>query len=287
MLAVTAIWGSVPIIFELSGLPSPVFVFFRVAITAVLLAVALRGFACGSVTAILSGVFLALNWIFLFHATTLMPVSTAVMIYYAGPIIASVYMHFLGEKMQTLKLLALLVSFIGVTMLMGFASYTTPLGVLFAALSAAFYAALIVTSKLSASRMAPIHLVLCQTSVATFFTAPFLALYRFEATPSALVAAFTAAVLNTLLALFLWYDALRRITVQLASALSYLDPVYASTFAFLFLGQTPSQWTAAGGALVILGGVISIYAETRANKQHDKKPASIAKRSCKKTVCAT
>jgi drug/metabolite transporter (DMT)-like permease len=266
MLAVTAIWGSVPVIFKLSGLPSPVFVFFRVAITAVLLAATLRRFACGGLTAVLSGVFLALNWIFLFYATALMPVSTAVMIYYAGPIMASVYMHFLGEKMQRPKLLALLISFTGVALLVGFASYVTPLGVLFAVLSATFYAALIVASKLSAIRMAPIHLVLCQTSVATFFTAPFLALYKFEATPSALVAVFIAATVNTLLALFLWYDALRRITVQLASALSYLDPVYASIFAFLFLGQTSSQWTAVGGALVILGGIMSIYAETRADK---------------------
>ena len=266
MLAVTAIWGSVPVIFKLSGLPSPVFVFFRVAITAVLLAVALRRFACGGLTAVLSGVFLALNWIFLFYATALMPVSTAVMIYYAGPIMASAYMHFLGEKMQRPKLVALLISFVGVTLLVGFAGYVTPLGVLFAVLSAAFYAALIVTSKLSTIRMVPIRLVLCQTSVATFFTVPFLALYEFEATPSALAAAFTAATVNTLLALFLWYDALRRITVQLASALSYLDPVYASVFAFLFLGQAPSQWTAVGGTLVILGGIVSIYAETQANK---------------------
>jgi len=91
-------------------------------------------------------------------------------------------------------------------------------------------------------------------SVATFFTAHFLAMYRFEATPSALIAAFTAATVNTLLALFLWYDALRRITVRLASALSYLDPVYASVFAFLFLGQAPTQWIAVGGALVIFRG---------------------------------
>jgi hypothetical protein len=48
MLTVTAIWGSVPVIFKLSGLPSPVFVFFRVAITAVLLAAALR-LDCGFV----------------------------------------------------------------------------------------------------------------------------------------------------------------------------------------------------------------------------------------------
>ena len=266
MLAVTAIWGSVPVIFKLSGLPSPVFVFFRVAITAVLLAAALRHFTCSGLTAVLSGVFLALNWIFLFYATAHMPVSTAVMIYYAGPIMASAYMHFLGEKMQRPKLVALLISFVGVALLVGFAGYVTPLGVLFAVLSAAFYAALIVTSKLSTIRTAPIYLVLCQTSVATFFTVPFLALYEFEATPSALVAAFTAATVNTLLALFLWYDALRRITVQLASALSYLDPVYASVFAFLFLGQAPSQWTAVGGALVILGGIVSIYAETQANK---------------------
>jgi drug/metabolite transporter (DMT)-like permease len=254
MLTVTAIWGSVPVIFKLSGLHSPVFVFFRVAITAILLAAALRRFVCGGLTAVLSGVFLALNWIFLFYATALMPVSTAVMIYYAGPIMASVYMHFLGERMHKPKFLALLISFTGVALLMGYASYVTPLGLLFAVLSAAFYAALIVTSKLSTSRTAPIYLVLCQTLVATFFTAPLLAIYRFEATPSALIATFTAATVNTLLALFLWYDALRRITVQLASALSYLDPVYASVLAFLLLGRAPTQWTAVGGALVILGG---------------------------------
>jgi len=94
MIAVTAIWGSVPIIAIWSGLPSPAFVFFRVSIAFLALLTLLREL---DARLLAHRLVLALNWIALFHAVQLIPVAEAVLLYYVGPIIAIIAMHLLGE----------------------------------------------------------------------------------------------------------------------------------------------------------------------------------------------
>ncbi|CCC82415.1 DMT family transporter [Thermoproteus tenax] len=277
MVVTTAIWGSVSILSIYSGLPSPVFVFFRVFFTALSLLLLLRNVKVQLLRDRLiaaSGVFLALNWIFLFYSVAMLPVSIAVMIYYTGPVFSMFVMHFIGEKLSRVKLLSAAISFAGLSVIinpfvtMGSEGAGASLGLILAILSGVSYGLLIVFNKLSVGRLAnPLELVLCQTLISTAITFPFLLILHFELNAYSIAIVLVSALVNTLLALFLWYDALRKISVHTASILSYLDPVFATLFAYIFLGQVPAKTTMLGGALIIIGGVMAILEEVAKAKK--------------------
>jgi drug/metabolite transporter (DMT)-like permease len=46
--------------------------------------------------------------------------------------------------------------------------------------------------------------------------------------------------------------------VQHAGIMGYLEPVSAPFYALVFLGQRPSLWTIAGGALIVAAGVLVV-----------------------------
>lgn len=265
MIVTTAIWGSIPILAILSGLPSPVFVFFRVFLTFLFLLPIIRRFRVKYMVntyVILSGLSLALNWVLLFYSITLIPVSNAILLYYTGPIFAIIIMHFLGERISRAKLVSILMAFTGVLMILDPTGINLNPGIYAALLSGLSYGTLTVTSKLSTRLVNPQELVLYQTVITSVLTLPFLFILKFSLTLHTIIIVLISAVVNTLLALFLWYDALTRISVQLASVLSYLDPVFAIVFAYIFLAQTPTITTIIGGTLIIIGGVVSILDET-------------------------
>jgi len=265
MIVTTVIWGSIPILALLSDLPSPVFVFFRVFLTSIFLfpiVKKIRPKLLLKITILLSGLSLALNWIFLFYSIRLVQVSEAILLYYTGPIFATIIMHFLGERINGVKLISILLAFGGIILILDPTEMSLNLGIYVALLSGLFYGILAVTSKLSTKLVSSKELVLYQTIIASALTFPFLFAFKFSFTLYTAIIVLVAALVNTLLALFLWYDALTKISVQLASVLSYLDPVFAIIFAYIFLAQMPSTMTIVGGILIIVGGIISIFAET-------------------------
>ena len=46
--------------------------------------------------------------------------------------------------------------------------------------------------------------------------------------------------------------------MQHASILGYLEPVSAPLYAFLLIGESAGAWTLAGGAVIIVAGVLVI-----------------------------
>ena len=65
-------------------------------------------------------------------------------------------------------------------------------------------------------------------------------------------------VINTALVYWLFLVGVRRIRVQHASILGYLEPVTAPLYALLLLGEAPSGWTLIGGALILVAGVLVV-----------------------------
>lgn len=271
MVITTAIWGSIPILAIFSNLPSPIFVFFRVFITSLALlpfvGKRVNFHALVNKYVILSGVFLALNWIFLFYAVTTTSVSEAILLYYSGPIFAILTMHFLGEKLNVRKAISTVIAFIGIFMVINPTSLSVSLGSLIALASGVFYGLLAVTSKMSTTVVNSKELVFYQTVISTAFTSPFLLIIKFNMTMNSVIIVVIAALVNTLLALFLWYDSLSKISVHLSSILSYLDPLFAMVFAFIFLHQTPTLTSIIGGILIISSGIFSIVSESGVNKK--------------------
>ena len=65
-------------------------------------------------------------------------------------------------------------------------------------------------------------------------------------------------LLTTAFSFSLFMDGLHYIRVQHASIMGYLEPVSAPLYALVFLGQRPSLWTIAGGALIVAAGVLVV-----------------------------
>jgi drug/metabolite transporter (DMT)-like permease len=73
-----------------------------------------------------------------------------------------------------------------------------------------------------------------------------------------LVSAVLLGLICTVVAYSLWIEGLRRVRVQHASILGYLEPVSAPLYALLLLGEAPSGWTVAGGVLIVAAGVMVV-----------------------------
>jgi drug/metabolite transporter (DMT)-like permease len=65
-------------------------------------------------------------------------------------------------------------------------------------------------------------------------------------------------VVTTALTFSLFIDGMHFVKVQHASIMGYIEPVSAPLYAFLILGQRPSGWTLAGGALIVAAGVLVV-----------------------------
>ena len=73
-----------------------------------------------------------------------------------------------------------------------------------------------------------------------------------------LAVAVVLGLVCTALAYTLWTEGVSRIRVQHAAILGYLEPVSAPLYALLLLGQRPGSWTLAGGALIIVAGLLVV-----------------------------
>jgi drug/metabolite transporter (DMT)-like permease len=65
-------------------------------------------------------------------------------------------------------------------------------------------------------------------------------------------------IVTTAVSFTVFMDGLHFIRVQHASIIAYLEPVSAPLYALLFLGQVPSAWTVAGGALIVTAGIVVV-----------------------------
>ncbi|SNR65353.1 rarD protein [Desulfurobacterium atlanticum] len=246
MLGATFIWGSVPLMGIWSGLPSAIFVFFRVLFALpfifffVLKHISLKEFFKVKPfwPLLLSGIMLGVNWVFFFWAIKVIDVATVVTIYYAGPIISILLASiFLNEKVDFFVVLSVVLAFIGIFISSG--SLTFSKGILIAFLAALSYGLLGFFSKIATFYHKATVITGWQILISVFITFPFLFLGKWGLSFKSLIVVIVAGVVHTALALFLWYDALSYISVSLASILQYLDIVFATILAYLFLNQIP------------------------------------------------
>jgi DME family drug/metabolite transporter len=73
-----------------------------------------------------------------------------------------------------------------------------------------------------------------------------------------LVAGLVLGVVCTALAYLMWTSGMGMIKVQHSAILGYLEPVSAPFYALLLLGEAISLWTLAGGALIVVAGLLVV-----------------------------
>lgn len=267
------IWGSLGVFVRSTHLPYYTILFWRVAfaMAGIFVGIILTGRARHLAVRrrvhwlylLIAGLGLTVNWLLFFYALQVTKIATAVLLTYTAPVLTAVLAYFfLKEHIGPAVLGALAIAIGGVMLIAGPAALSatgSPAGILAALGSAFTYAGLVVFAK----------------RIMTFISIESLLFYENVVTVLAMLAFFTMRVplpatglqwamlatmglVHTALAGTLYLSGLKSVRAQTSGILTYLDPLSATIFAAIFLAETPTALTLAGGALILVAGAIVV-----------------------------
>lgn len=208
---------------------------------------------------LLGGAALGLNWVTLFEAYRLLNVSLATLIYYVGPILVLLFSPILfREKLMGRKLVSVIIVGIGLICISGSVAVIgmNALGLLFAAFSALFYAALIVFNK-QISYTSGMQTAAFELDVAFFVVLVYTLCTSGlpHLTGNDLPYIVVIGFINTGLAYLLYFTGLQKLSGQSVALISYIDPVSALLFSAILLHEVMTPVQVAGAALIIGGAM--------------------------------
>lgn len=208
---------------------------------------------------LLGGAALGLNWVALFEAYRLLNVSLATLIYYVGPIFVLLFSPILfREKLTGKKLVSVIIVGIGLICISGSVVVIgmNSLGLLFAAFSAFFYAALIVFNK-QISYTSGMQTAALELDVAFFVVLVYTLCTSGlpHLTGNDLPYIVVIGFINTGLAYLLYFSGLQKLSGQSVALISYIDPVSALLFSAILLHEVMTPVQVAGAALIIGGAM--------------------------------
>lgn len=210
---------------------------------------------------LLCGVFIVLNWVFLFKAFEEMSISIAISIYNLAPIIALMLgALLLAEKMTVRGIIATIICFIGSIFIVGiehFQSMNQLLnsGFIWAILSALFYALTMLTSK-TITGISSYALTFIQTAVGIVILLPFCDFTVFHGlTTSNWLFILGTGIIHTGFVYYLFFESIRNLSTIIVSVLLFVDPVVAILLDIIILSFSPSLLQMIGIGL-IFGGII-------------------------------
>jgi drug/metabolite transporter (DMT)-like permease len=286
LCAVTAGWGTIPVLAGLVDLPSPLIVAVRLWTAALCLGVVLlvgrrrdvrRGRAPAFPTllsvhpgrCLLAAAVLAGHWLALFAAYKRAPAGTVILIVYLAPVgVAALAPRLINEKLERRTVMALA----GATA--GFALLAAPTvqaagmaGLALSLVAAVLFVALIMLSKPLASAYGGLRLAFIEMAGAGVTLVP-VALWTAWPAPSApwlwLV---VLGVVHTAVGITIYLSVLADLPATHVGILSYLEPVVVVVCAWLWLAQRPGWATVAGGLLVIGAGISLVLAGDGARRE--------------------
>ena len=105
-------------------------------------------------------------------------------------------------------------------------------------------------------------MVLAECALDGLFLLP-LALWQtlgtgYRLTSRDLIVALLLGLVVTAVGYTLWMEGMRWVRVQHSAVLGFLTPVAAPIYALIFLGQSITAWTVAGGALILAAGILVV-----------------------------
>ena len=265
-----AIFGSIGFFTIHTGIPAVELVFIR-CICATLFLGGLWFFSGGHKTekwakkevskTLLCGVFIVLNWVFLFKAFEEMSISIAISIYNLAPILALILgTILLAEKMTVQGIIATIICFIGSIFIVGiehFQSINQLLnsGFIWALLSALFYALTMLTSR-TITGLSSYALTFIQTAVGIVILLPFCDFTVFQGlTTSNWLFIMGTGIIHTGFVYYLFFESIRNLSTIIVSVLLFVDPVVAILLDIIILSFNPSLLQMIGIGL-IFGGII-------------------------------
>jgi DME family drug/metabolite transporter len=216
---------------------------------------------------LLAGLTLAANLSLYFVAIRETGVAVAIFTSYLAPVyVAFLGPHFEGGRTEGVVYGALVAALGGMALILvpglaGDGARHSAGGLAAGVAAGVFYALYLLQTKQLRRRGLHSTSIVFSLCVVTAVVLVPLGLWRTPAadfTARNLLLAALLGLVMTALSFSLFLDGMHYVKVQHASIMGYIEPVSAPLFALVFLGQRPSVWTVAGGALIIAAGVLVI-----------------------------
>ena len=209
------------------------------------------------------GIFLVLNWVFLFKAFEAMSISIAISIYNLAPIFVLLFGSiWLKERLTWQNLTAVIICFIGSILIIGLQQMTSldawlSNGVLWAFLSAICYAATMLTSR-TIQKLSSYSVTFIQTTVGIVMLWPFCDFTVFDGlTTTNWLFILATGLVHTGVVYILFFESVRYLPAIVVSVLVFVDPVVAILLDMVILSFIPSvqQWL---GIALIFGAILYV-----------------------------
>ena len=275
--AISLAWGTVGVIVKEVDLPAVAIVQVRTALAVPTLGLFLlvaRRWLPGTpfrrrtlVRAVCGGVLVAAHWVCFFAAFKRAPVGTVLLITFLAPVLIAVAAPvLLGERVDRRTIAGLVLGLAGSALVVGGpgGSGTTTAGLVLAFLAAVSYAGLVLMLKPVAETHGGVRVALVEMAVATVVLVPFTLTSGATAPPAedwALLAVLGVVLTGAFLGIY--YSCLARVPATEAGVLSYLEPAAGVVFGWWLLGEPLTVGTVAGGILIVVAGVLVLFAPNR------------------------
>lgn len=269
LVAVAVAWGSVGVFVREIDLPAVVIVAFRAGLAAAALGLwlgrrpaRLPGEAFlrhRPARTLLNGVVLAVHWVTFIAALQRAPIGNVLLVVYLAPVgVAVLAPRVLGERVPLRTVVALALAVGGIALVASQTATADADGLWFAAASSALYVWLALLNKPLASAYGGGRLAFTQLLIAAAVLAPLAATADVGAPEWSWAWLLLLGLGHTALCVAVYLTALERLPATRAAVLLYLEPVSAVAFGWLLLDESPTLATAAGGALVVLAGLLVV-----------------------------
>lgn len=210
---------------------------------------------------ILSGIFLGLNWVFLFAAYTLTTVAVASLCNYTAPMILILISPvLLREPLDRRKLPCVAAAFAGIILISGVlgGSAGNPAGILTGLAAACCFVALVICNR-KIRRISAFDKSVIQLAVSALTILPYSWIHAqgtilHPDVRSALIV-LLLGVVHTGVAYCLYFSGLGSLSVQTIAVLGYLEPV-VSVLCSAFLLREPMRGSGWAGAFLILSAAV-------------------------------
>ncbi|MCT8978111.1 DMT family transporter [Clostridium sp. CX1] len=277
-----AIWGSIGLFVKNIDLPSIETVFLRATIASIFLIV--YGFTRKSISKsssienslesqsinknddrkkiyilIASGITMAFNWMLLFQSYKYTTISNATLSYYFAPVFVILLSPFiLKEKFTKSKFFAVAGAMLGLFLILNnqgvtsSANYNHIKGIIFGLMAAVFYASVVLLNKYIKG-LSGYEMTVVQISTAAIVLLPII-IYRNNLHISglkSLIFILIVGIVHTGIPYLLYFSAMKDLKAQSIAVVSYIDPISAVIFGFVFLKETMTVFQVIGGLLIL------------------------------------
>lgn len=204
------------------------------------------------------GILNTLLCFFGFYAFLNTSIANAEILLYAYPIYVMILAPlFLHEKIERSTIGILLASFIGLIFIaMGNKTSVNlnPLGILSGFIAGIIFAVYVIYGKLIRSKYEGIELNAYQMAISFVLFSPFLFILNYKLSIFKMIMLLVMGLLNGAIALSLYFIGIKTVRAQHIGIISYIEPLSAVMFAFLFLSEIPTFMTIIGGMMILGSG---------------------------------